>query len=108
MDTTGEGRTGDGVIGDGVEDGGDDCEEGGGIVEGGRALLVARFTSSETTDKSGEDDPFISDVPVAAVTTLGTRVLVSVAGFYVIEIYLSSIVSTSIPSALSIALSGPD
>ena len=71
MDITGEGRVGDGVVGDAVEDEGDEFERGGGIVEGGRALLVARFTSSETTDKSGEDDPFISDVPVAAVTTLG-------------------------------------
>ena len=70
VDTSGEGRVGDRVVGDAVEDGGDEWEEGGGIVEGGRALLVARFTSSETTDKSGEDDPFINDVPVAAVTTL--------------------------------------
>jgi hypothetical protein len=50
---------------------------------------VARFMSSETTDKSGDGDPFISDVPVAAVMTL------------------SSIASTSIPSALSIAPSSP-
>jgi hypothetical protein len=73
VDITGERTVGEGVVGDVVVeddgDGGAVCERLDG-VGGGRALLVARFTSSETTDKSGDDDPFISDVPVAAVTTL--------------------------------------
>lgn len=43
-----------------------------GLVDGdsGRALFVARVTRSDTTDKSGEEEPFIKEVPVAAVTTL--------------------------------------
>lgn len=48
------------------------------------AALLALLTRLDTIDKSGEFDPFISDVPVAAVTTL------------------SNIVRTSIPSGVPV------
>lgn len=70
VDITEDVSVGEGAVGDVTGGDGEDGNEKAGGVGGGLALLVARFTSSETTDRSGEDDPFISDVPVAAVTTL--------------------------------------
>lgn len=47
-----------------------------GGVEGGgwRVSLFARFTRSGTAERSGVVDPFISDAPVAAVTTLFSNI----------------------------------
>ena len=41
---------------------------------GGRVSLFVQFTRSGTAERSGVDDPFISNAPVAAVTTLCSNI----------------------------------